>query len=155
MTIKYNHREIEAKWRKNWEEHPVNVNDGKKKKYYCLDMFPYPSGNGLQCPAGSRHHQEVAQVAVPSYAAHLGHGKALYGLVLVAVARSVVSARYRIGAHLHHAEGRSGPGECLAQPVRGPGLFRIRTGADEGVHIFGRALLFPAASHQQQDAGCQ
>ena len=30
-----------------WEEHPVNVNDGKKPKYYCLDMFPYPSGNGL------------------------------------------------------------------------------------------------------------
>ena len=26
---------------------PVNVDDGKKPKYYCLDMFPYPSGNGL------------------------------------------------------------------------------------------------------------
>ncbi|MBU5428496.1 leucine--tRNA ligase [Kineothrix sp. MSJ-39] len=43
----YNHREIEEKWRKEWEAHPVNVNDGKKPKYYCLDMFPYPSGNGL------------------------------------------------------------------------------------------------------------
>ena len=43
----YNHREVEAKWRKHWEEHPVNVNDGKKPKYYCLDMFPYPSGSGL------------------------------------------------------------------------------------------------------------
>ena len=32
---------------RNWEAHPVNVNDGKKPKYYCLDMFPYPSGNGL------------------------------------------------------------------------------------------------------------
>ena len=29
------------------EENPVNVDDGKKPKYYCLDMFPYPSGNGL------------------------------------------------------------------------------------------------------------
>ncbi|MDY3769636.1 MAG: leucine--tRNA ligase, partial [Lachnospiraceae bacterium] len=38
---------IEEKWRKEWEAHPVNVNDGKKPKYYCLDMFPYPSGNGL------------------------------------------------------------------------------------------------------------
>ena len=47
MAIPYNHREIEQKWRKKWEEHPVNVNDGKKTKYYCLDMFPYPSGNGL------------------------------------------------------------------------------------------------------------
>lgn len=43
----YVHKEVEAKWRKNWEEHPINVNDGKKPKYYCLDMFPYPSGSGL------------------------------------------------------------------------------------------------------------
>ncbi len=47
MAIPYNHREVEQKWRKHWKEHPVNVNDGKKPKYYCLDMFPYPSGNGL------------------------------------------------------------------------------------------------------------
>ena len=43
----YNHKLIEAKWTKKWEEAPINVNDGKKPKYYCLDMFPYPSGNGL------------------------------------------------------------------------------------------------------------
>ena len=47
MAAPYNHREIEKKWRKVWEEHPINVNDGKKPKYYCLDMFPYPSGHGL------------------------------------------------------------------------------------------------------------
>ena len=47
MAIPYNHREIEQKWRKEWEANPVNVDDGKKPKYYCLDMFPYPSGNGL------------------------------------------------------------------------------------------------------------
>jgi leucyl-tRNA synthetase len=47
MATPYNHKEIEKKWRKYWEEHPVNVNDGKKPKYYCLDMFPYPSGSGL------------------------------------------------------------------------------------------------------------
>ncbi len=48
MAVPYNHREIEEKWRKEWEKNPVNVNDGKKAaKYYCLDMFPYPSGNGL------------------------------------------------------------------------------------------------------------
>ena len=43
----YQAAEIEAKWRKNWEEKPININDGKKNKYYCLDMFPYPSGSGL------------------------------------------------------------------------------------------------------------
>ncbi len=47
MPTPYNHKEIEKKWRKYWEENPVNVNDGKKPKYYCLDMFPYPSGSGL------------------------------------------------------------------------------------------------------------
>ena len=43
----YNHSAIEKKWKKKWEEHPINVDDGKKPKYYCLDMFPYPSGSGL------------------------------------------------------------------------------------------------------------
>ena len=47
MAVPFNHRAVEEKWRKHWEEHPVNVNYGKKPKYYCLDMFPYPSGNGL------------------------------------------------------------------------------------------------------------
>ena len=47
MATVFNHREIEKKWRDKWMRSPVNVNDGKKPKYYCLDMFPYPSGNGL------------------------------------------------------------------------------------------------------------
>ena len=47
MATAYNHKLIEGKWRKKWEENPINVEDGKKPKYYCLDMFPYPSGNGI------------------------------------------------------------------------------------------------------------
>ena len=47
MATPYNHKAIEQKWRKHWEENPVNVDDGTKPKYYCLDMFPYPSGSGL------------------------------------------------------------------------------------------------------------
>ncbi|MEG7530777.1 MAG: leucine--tRNA ligase [Hungatella sp.] len=47
MAVPYNHSFIEKKWRENWEKTPINVNDGKKPKYYCLDMFPYPSGSGL------------------------------------------------------------------------------------------------------------
>ena len=49
--IPYNHKAIEKKWRENWEKNPVNVKENadgsKREKYYCLDMFPYPSGNGL------------------------------------------------------------------------------------------------------------
>ena len=51
QKIVYNHKAVEKKWRENWEKNPVNPqfddNGNKKQKYYCLDMFPYPSGNGL------------------------------------------------------------------------------------------------------------
>ncbi|WP_394992279.1 leucine--tRNA ligase [Emticicia sp.] len=45
----FNHREIEKKWQKFWEEngtYKVEI-DHSKPKYYVLDMFPYPSGAGL------------------------------------------------------------------------------------------------------------
>lgn len=45
----YNHKEIEQKWQKYWEENNTFKikNDFSKPKYYTLDMFPYPSGAGL------------------------------------------------------------------------------------------------------------
>ena len=46
MATSYNHKEIEKKWRHNWDVTPINK-DTTKPKYYCLDMFPYPSGSGL------------------------------------------------------------------------------------------------------------
>ena len=44
--MKYNFKEIEAKWQKKWEEQKTFVvtEDDKKQKFYCLEMFPYPSG---------------------------------------------------------------------------------------------------------------
>ena len=51
MATLYNHKAIEQKWCEIWKENPVNTKvdaeGNKKEKYYCLDMFPYPSGNGL------------------------------------------------------------------------------------------------------------
>ena len=44
---RYNFKSAEDKWQKIWEEskpYKTNVNH-KKKKFYCLEMFPYPSGN--------------------------------------------------------------------------------------------------------------
>ena len=50
MAVPYNHKAVEKKWHDNWIKYPVNVEEdenGKREKYYCLDMFPYPSANGL------------------------------------------------------------------------------------------------------------
>ncbi|MFI3230099.1 MAG: leucine--tRNA ligase [bacterium] len=43
----YDFTSLETKWRNKWEETPVNPKNTDKPKYYCLDMFPYPSANGL------------------------------------------------------------------------------------------------------------
>ena len=47
--MEYNFREIEKKWQKRWVEQKTYhvVEDEKKKKFYVLNMFPYPSGAGL------------------------------------------------------------------------------------------------------------
>ena len=44
---KYEFAAVEKKWRKKWAQTPVQQNTEDKPKYYCLDMFPYPSGTGL------------------------------------------------------------------------------------------------------------
>lgn len=46
----YNFKEIEPKWQKYWDENKTFKTDSwdfSKPKYYALDMFPYPSGQGL------------------------------------------------------------------------------------------------------------
>ncbi|MFC4696776.1 leucine--tRNA ligase [Enterococcus aquimarinus] len=47
--MNYNHREIEKKWQKYWaKNHCFNTKEeSNKPKFYALDMFPYPSGQGL------------------------------------------------------------------------------------------------------------
>ncbi len=47
--MSYNHNVVEKKWQKYWKENQTfkTGTDPKKKNYYALDMFPYPSGQGL------------------------------------------------------------------------------------------------------------
>ena len=47
--MSYNHKEIEKKWQKYWAKNNCfnTLDDPNKEKSYALDMFPYPSGQGL------------------------------------------------------------------------------------------------------------
>lgn len=71
---RYDHKKIEAKWQKVWEEQGTNKQeaDPKKEKCYVLDMFPYPSGEGLHVghPKG--------YIATDVYSRYMRmHGKAI------------------------------------------------------------------------------
>lgn len=48
-NMPYEHQQIEQKWQKFWDEHQTfaTTDDTSKPKYYAMDMFPYPSGQGL------------------------------------------------------------------------------------------------------------
>ena len=45
MSKTYDHHALEVKWQAYWEEHRTFrvADDQTKPKFYCLDMFPYPS----------------------------------------------------------------------------------------------------------------
>jgi leucyl-tRNA synthetase len=47
--MSYEVQNIEKKWQARWQQNPVAKTKptGSGKKFYCLDMFPYPSGSGL------------------------------------------------------------------------------------------------------------
>ncbi|WP_430489329.1 leucine--tRNA ligase [Rossellomorea marisflavi] len=47
--MSFNHKQVETKWQNHWEENKTfkTTEDPGKKKFYALDMFPYPSGAGL------------------------------------------------------------------------------------------------------------
>ena len=49
MAEVYNHREVETKWQKIWDDEKAfqTSEDYSKPKYYALVEFPYPSGQGL------------------------------------------------------------------------------------------------------------
>ncbi|MAZ67707.1 hypothetical protein CL652_02985 [bacterium] len=47
---KYDHQKVEKKWQKTWDEtgaNKIDKDDTAKPKFYLLDMYPYPSGDGL------------------------------------------------------------------------------------------------------------
>jgi len=49
MREKYEFRKLQEKWHQIWADRGLytTLEDNSKKKFYCLDFFPYPSGSGL------------------------------------------------------------------------------------------------------------
>src|SRR4051794_25141176 len=50
IIMSYPFAEIEARWQRYWMENGVfrtDIHDHSRPKYYMLDMYPYPSGDGL------------------------------------------------------------------------------------------------------------
>ena len=46
--MNYDFKKIESKWQRKWAKEKIfEAREGKKKKYYVLEMYPYPSGSGL------------------------------------------------------------------------------------------------------------
>ncbi|TVQ49436.1 MAG: leucine--tRNA ligase [Saprospirales bacterium] len=70
--MEYNAREIELKWQRRWTEENTYkvIADTTKKKFYILDMFPYPSGAGLHVghPLGY-----IASDIISRYKRHNGY----------------------------------------------------------------------------------
>ena len=53
-TEPYDPASIESRWQERWERDQIykSVEDPAKPKFYCLDFFPYPSGDGLSVGHG-------------------------------------------------------------------------------------------------------
>ena len=62
----YNFKEIEAKWQQYWADNNSfkTTDDFSKPKFYCLDMFPYPSGAGLACRTSRRIYRHRYRLPV-------------------------------------------------------------------------------------------
>lgn len=49
VCMSYDFKTVESKWQQHWNDNPIakSKEPASDKKYYILDMFPYPSGSGL------------------------------------------------------------------------------------------------------------
>ena len=91
---------------------------------------------------GSRHDQEVAEIAVPAYTAHLSQGKTLDSGVLMAVARSVVTSGNGVRTYLHHTERGGSSRKCLAQAVICAGTIHVGTRSYKRIDIRHRCARY-------------
>ena len=81
MSVPYNHKEVESKWQKVWDDEKAFKvgEDYSKPKYYALVEFPYPSGQGL----------------------HVGHPRPYTALDIVARKRRLHLSAYSVIFNIH------------------------------------------------------
>ena len=106
----------------------------------AVNVFLLTSGKSLYL-ACRRHNQKVAHLAIPSHSAHLRHGKALYGLMFIAVAGTIVSTGDCLRTYLYHTVGSRGTRESLPEPMISSCCLGVRTGSDKRVHPMCKILV--------------
>ena len=73
---RYNPAEIEPKWQAYWDDKKTfaapRLPADSEKKFYALDMFPYPSGRWASCRAPRRLHRNGHHLPSQAHARYLG-----------------------------------------------------------------------------------
>ena len=73
MAELYNHKVVEKKWQKVWDDEKAfaATNDFTKPKYYALVEFPYPSGQCMKSPEQVRKNLEQLENAWNNYQVYM------------------------------------------------------------------------------------
>ena len=98
--MKYNHKEVEPKWQKVWEEKGVfhAQDNSEKEKFYALIEFPYPSGQGLHVG----HPRPYTALDVVARKRRMQNYNVLYPIGWDAF--GLPTENYAIKNHVHPAE---------------------------------------------------
>ena len=108
-------------------------------------------GYGLYAGSGGRHDEEISEIAIPPHSAHLSHGKAFYGGMFIAVARTIVTTGDGVGTYLNHTERCGGTGKSLSQSVISAGSIDIGAGSDERIDRIGRTATLSHEHGRHED----
>ena len=96
--------------------------------------FPIASASQIGF-ARDGHDLQIAEIAIPSNAAHVIEAEALDGISAIMISRAVVALRHRVGLKLYHAKGITSTGVRFSSSVNARTFF-ISDRADDGIDVF-------------------